>query len=125
MEERLSSEEVRQHYLELFLTIAHRSTSTLPVFSGDLSVVLRLRHRAVKDIIEAHFQELHQAYGRNIQIVRYRRRHGCRAMRGYLMPFQALIQLLPYFGGPGTALLSIPAVLHTYFCGEPYAARLN
>jgi hypothetical protein len=79
MDDRLSYEELRHHYLEVFLTIARRGNGSLPVYSGDLSVVLRLRHRAVKDLIECHFRELRRAYGRSIQIVRYKRRSGCRA----------------------------------------------
>lgn len=125
MGERLSYEELRHHYLEVFLTIARRGNSSLPVYSGDLSIVLRLRHRAVKDLIECHSRELRGAYGRSIQVVRYKRQSGCRAMRGYLMPFQTMVQLLPYLGESGAALLRLPEVLHACFSGEPYADLLN
>lgn len=125
MEERY--DRLSHHCLNLFLTIARRGNSSLPVFSGDLSLLLRFPHRAVKDVIEAHFGELRLVYGRSIQIVRYKRRGGYRAMRGYLMPFRVMIQLLPYFEGSGTVLLQMPEFLYTYYStgGNCYADSLN
>src|ERR1700730_4044320 len=112
--ERWSYNELSQHFFTLHQAIAHRGESMLPVFSGDWSVLLRLPHRVVKDVIEAHFRELRQAYGRKIQVVRYKRR-GCRAMRGYLLPFQAMVQLLPYFGEASATLMHLPEFLYMYF----------
>lgn len=100
MDRRLSYDELNQHYRRLFLAIACRGDSQLPIFSGDLSVALRLRHRVVKDIIEQHFPALRRIYGRSIQVVRYKRRGGRRAMRGYLMPFHAMLMLLPFLKSP-------------------------
>ena len=114
-EEQRSYDQLRNHYLNLFLTIARRGDSFLPVFSGDLSIVLRLPHRAIRGVIETHFRELRLAYGRSIQIVRYRRQEGSRAMRGYLMPFRVMIHLLPYFEGPETSLLQLPEFLYVYY----------
>ena len=126
-EERPSYNQLSNHYLNLFLTIARRGSSSLPVFSGDLSMVLGIRHRAIKDMIEAHFRELRLAYSRSIQIVRYKRRGGCRAMKGYLMPFRVMIHLLAYFEGPGTSLLQMPEFLYVYYAngGNCYADSLN
>jgi hypothetical protein len=126
-EERHSYDQLRNHYLTLFLTIARRGNSSLPVFSGDLSMILRLPHRAIKDVIETRFRELRLVYGKSIQIVRYKRRGGCRAMRGYLMPFRAMIHLLPYFKDSGVQLLQMPEFLYAYYSNgrSCYADSLN
>lgn len=119
MSERLSYDELSEHFLRLFTTIASGSNPRLPVFSGDISVALKVRHRIVKDIIEAHFLELRQVYGKSIQVVRYKRRYG-RAMRGYLLPFCAAAQLLPYLDTAAKPLLAIPEVLHSGFGGNEW-----
>lgn len=125
MNERLSYDELSEHFLRLFTTIASGSNPRLPVFSGDISVALKMRHRTVKDIIEVHFLELRQAYGKSIQVVRYKRRYS-RAMRGYLLPFRAAVQLLPLMDTAAKPLLTIPEVLHTGFGGEEwYFTTLN
>lgn len=122
MEYRLSYDECSKHFLALFVGIARRGQGSLPVFSGDLSVALRLRHRVIKDLIERHFTELRQAYSGSIQVVRYKRRGGCRAMRGYLLPFQVLL-VCEGVEGP---LLAHAEVLHLGLSGGgPYQALLN
>lgn len=125
MDRRLSYDELHQHYRHHFEIIACRGDSQLPIFSGDLSVALRLRHRVVKDIIEQHFPVLRRIYGRSIQIVRRKRRGGCRAMRGYLMPFHAMLMILPLFEESGETLMRQPALLHMYYTGERFASKLN
>jgi len=126
IEERLSYDELSRHFFSLYLLIACSGDSALPVYSGDLSVALRMRHRAVKDLIEAYYQELQSAYGRSIQIVRHKRRGYSRAMRGYLLPFRAMVQLLSLCGEPGLALLRRPEMLFVCYTGESlYVASLN
>jgi len=126
MERRLSYDELSNHFRHLYSGIARRGNSFLPIFSGDLSVALRVRHRDVKDVIEQHFRELQQAHGRRIQVVRYKRRGGSRAMRGYLLPLRAAAQLLPYFRWTSHSLLDIPEVLYICFAdGGPYLDLLN
>ena len=125
-ERRLSYDELSEHFRHLYRGMAQRGDSRYPIFSGDLSVALRVRHRVVKDVIERHFRELHQAYGRRIQVVRYKRRGGCRAMRGYLLPLHAALQLLPYVQETDVSLLDTPELLYTYFVHENnYSSVLN
>ncbi|MBA2391729.1 MAG: hypothetical protein H0V70_03155 [Ktedonobacteraceae bacterium] len=126
MDRRLTSDELSEHFRTLYTTMARQGNRSLPIFSGDLSVALRLRHRVVKDVIETHFLELRETYGKRIQIVRYKRRGGCRAMRGYFLPLQGATQLLPYFSGGATSLLSVPEILHTCYTNEQwYRVALN
>lgn len=127
MDRRLSYDECSDHLLRLFADIARSGQGSLPIFSGDLSVALRLRYRAVKDVIESHFPDLQRAYGMSIQVVRYKRRGGSRAMRGYLLPFQAAAQLLLFFSeDAGASLLRRPEILYTCLVGAgPYIDALN
>jgi len=71
----------------------------------------------IKDIIESHFLELRRTYGKSIQVVRYKRRRGCRAMKGYLLPFQAMVRLL-YVVGSDAPLLHTPEVLFVVYRGD-------
>src|SRR5689334_5638838 len=117
MERRLSYAELSSHFFHLYLALARKGETRLPVYSGDLSVALRLRHRVVKDAIEQHYLELQQAWGTSIHVVRQKRRGGCRAMKGYRLPFQAALQLLPSLQSD-SELLRVPEVLFVLFVGE-------
>lgn len=123
---RFTYDELSNHFRTLYATMACQGSRSFPIFSGDLSVALRLRHRVVKDVIEIHFLELRAAYGKRLQVVRYKRRGGCRAMRGYLLPLQGAAQLLPYFGEAGASFLSVPEILHACYMNEQwYDVALN
>ena len=126
MGERLSYDELSEHFLHLYSTIACRGNSRLPIFSRDLSVALQVRHRVVKDFIEAHFEELHHAYGPSIQIVREKRGYGCRAMRGYLLPFCAVAQLFLVFDRGKMLLQERPEFLYACISsGSSFFDSLN
>ena len=124
VEKRLSYDELSDHFHHLYITIARKGDTRLPIYSGDLSVALRLRHRVVKEVIERHFRELRQAYGKSVYTVRNKRQGGCRAMNGYLLPFQAAMQVLPYLPS-NTKLMHVPEVLYVLLAGESGSLLYN
>lgn len=114
MERRLTYAECSHHFLRLFADLARNGLGNLPIFSGDLSVARRIRHRMVKEVIESHFLDLRRVYGTSIQVVRYKRCGGSRAMKGYLLPLQAAALVLLFFPEDcGAALLGMPEILYT------------
>lgn len=126
---RLSYEALGGHFLTLSFTGAEKRLQALPIFSGDLSVVLHLTHRMLKDLIETHFPALHPTSGKRIQIVHDMRQRGSRAMRGYLLLERATAQLilqLAYRTRMLCALLLVehPAVLAACFATKQHSTSL-
>lgn len=90
-------QQVAQNERKFLFLVAQSSTGTMPVYSGDVALALHLRHRLVKDRIEAFYPALRATFGKRVMRIQQKRSSDTRALNGYMLPLQALLQvLIPY-----------------------------
>jgi hypothetical protein len=122
MKKPFSLEEERNMEMEFILDTARIGRCSIPVYSGDIALAFHIRHREVKDLIEASYSQLRVVYGRKIRRMNQKRDAVCRSMNGYMLPLQAALQVLYQARLPQ---LRQSALLHACLCSERFVDRLN
>ncbi len=94
MKQSFSYEEFSQQELDFYRLLARKGSPSCPVYSGDVAAAFQIRHRFLKDCIEGELGELRRAYGKKVHRVSHKRSGYARAMHGYILPLQAVMQIL-------------------------------
>lgn len=94
MGEAFSLEKYRQQEMDFMLQAARIGNVLIPVYSEDVAMAFHIRHRVLKGLIESSYYQLCTTYGRKVHRVHHKRSSSCRAMSGYILPFQAMMQVL-------------------------------
>jgi hypothetical protein len=110
----------------VLFTLAAKASEDAPVYSGDIALALQLRHRFVKDQIEAFYPALRCTYGREIWVERHKRSWSERQMNGYTLPLRAALQVLcPYLDVSLFAEEKQAAIIHAIYGRGSYRDTLN
>jgi hypothetical protein len=128
MKQPFSFEEFSQQELELYRLIARKGNTSWPVYSGDVAAALQIRHRVLKDLIEANYSQLRVTAGAHVHRVHHKRKGMVRAMNGYLLSLHSVLQVLYNAGCIQPDVipeLCQPEFLHTCLCSERFVDCLN
>jgi hypothetical protein len=120
-----SYDDASKQAYHMLLVSAQKGRASLPTYSGDVALALRLSHREVKQAIETRYALLRSTYGRRVHRIYHKKSHTLRPMNGYILPLQAVLQLIATNGSMHPCL-HLPEVLFVSYSGAGiFADSLN